>query len=176
MKTKLFALAIVLTLSIPLTVSADESINVGDIVPKIQYEIQNLKNYHEELKSKINVGEITIEEAKELWKIEIDNVKEKKQELFSKRVENAKIKYEKLAKNHPELSESILEHFKGFKEVREARQQKRNALKEAYKNGEINMEELKANIRGAHKEFKMNINEVKYDFRESVNKKHEKRS
>ena len=168
MKKKLLALAIALTFFMPLAVSADETTTdseVTDPVTEIRAEIQELRNYLQELKDQVENGELTKDEAHELWQTAVAEVREKKQALFDARMEEAKVKYEQLAENHPELADALRTRFEGFREARQIRNTKAKELRESLKNGDITRAEFRLDIQDTQLEFKARRNERKQEFR-----------
>ena len=181
MKMKLLALLMVFAFAIPLAVRADDTATetdpatdtvttdtASDPVAELRAEIQDLKDYLQELKDQVESGELTKEAAQEAWQTAIADIREKKQALFEGKLAEVKVKYDQLAENDPELAEAIKARFEGFKAAREARHAKAQELRDSLSNGNITRNEFKTHVKEAQQEFKAQRLERREQFRDFI--------
>jgi polyhydroxyalkanoate synthesis regulator phasin len=107
----------------------------------VQELMATLRADHAELKNQVDAGELTKEEAKELWQEKIAEAREAKEEFFSERVAKTEAKIAEIAENNPERAALLEERLATTEERREEQKVKREAVREQIQSGEITREE-----------------------------------
>lgn len=166
MKTKLLTLALALAFMVPMSVNADDTATDTTINTEIKAELDALKTLGQELRAQIDAGEITLDEARATWREEMEKVRELKHEYFSERLEDARVRYEGLAENNPELAEKIKERFETMRTEREADMKERQALRDSLAAGEISGDEFREQMKGLRNELRENRRERANDWKE----------
>ena len=164
MKNKLLTFALMLALVVPSAAYAAVEVETTSMMggqpvinEELKAELDALKTLRDELKTQIDAGEITLEEARTKWQEAMQAVREKKQEYFSERLEQAKERYEKINENNPELAEQIRERFETMKQQREEEMTKRKELIDSLKAGEIEQDQFRDQLKTLRSERLENI-------------------
>ena len=153
MKTKLLFIALLTAIVMPFSVHADENTNNSEIGAEIKAQIEELKELRQDLRTQIEEGSITKEEAKEAWLAALAEARAEKEAYFAEKLGEVKGKFTRLSETHPELAERLEERFAEVKDDREDRKAKYEELRGALKNGEITREEFREALREFHQEW-----------------------
>lgn len=130
-------------ITLPIAASAQ----TADIAVNIKSQIEVLKLEKTELKAQVESGEITREEAKEIWSDKITEIRAAKEAAFETRLETIKTKFAEKAAENPEYSEQInarLEKITTMASEQKAEAQAfRAEIKAKIQAGELTREEIK---------------------------------
>jgi hypothetical protein len=121
-------------------------------IADIRNQIADLKEEHKELRAAVEAGELTREEAIDMWSEKIAEIRNLKEALFDSRIENLNERYEAIAQNNPERAEALEQFLTGMMERRETVKVEREALHAAVKAGEITRAEAYQERRVLHEQ------------------------
>lgn len=131
----------------------------------IRAQIADLKEEHKEMRAQVEAGDLTKEEAMELWSDKVTEIRTLKDQLFDGRVEKLNERYETLAEKNPERAAALQDFIGEMKDRREAVKAEREALQAAIQAGEITREEAHAQRKALHQEARREREEMRGEFK-----------
>ena len=132
----------------------------------IRAQIADLKEEHKEMRAQVEAGELTKEEAIDMWSEKVQELRTLKDQLFDGRVEKLNERYEAIAKNNPERAEALQDFISEMKERRESVKAEREALHAAIMAGEITREEAREQKKALYEQRKAEREEMREEFKE----------
>lgn len=132
----------------------------------IKAQIADLKEEHQGMRAQVEAGELTKEEAMEIWSDKVAEIRTLKDQLFDARVEKMNERYEMIAEKNPERAEALQSFMSEMTERREVAKAEREALHAAIEAGEITREEAREQRKAMHKENKAEREEMRGEFKE----------